>query len=110
MGKQNGIGYLFYQMWSWKINKNVEGALSWNDGKIEEIKEKIFVVDDYMLDKLLDKIKEIIGIKNFDDTKILIETDDKLPDEITLKNVVILITCVIKDFDKLFLGEALFNE
>ena len=29
-----------------------------------------------MLDKVLSKIKEIIGIKNFDDTKILM--DDKL--------------------------------
>ena len=34
------------------------------------------MVDDYMLDKVLSKIKEIIGIKNFDDTKILM--DDKL--------------------------------
>ena len=34
------------------------------------------MVDDYMLDKVLSKIKEIIGIKNFDDIKILM--DDKL--------------------------------
>ena len=34
------------------------------------------MVDDYMLDKVLSKIKEIIGIKNFVDTKILM--DDKL--------------------------------
>ena len=27
----------------------------------------------------------IVGIEKFDDTKILIETDDKLPDNITLK-------------------------
>ena len=52
-----------------------------------------------MLDKVLDKIKEIIGIEKFDDTKILI---DKLPNEITLKNVVILIACVIKDDSKLY--------
>ena len=43
------------------------------------------MVDDYMLDKVLNKIKEIIGIKNFDDTKILMDADDKLPDDITLK-------------------------
>ena len=36
--------------------------------------------DDYMLDKVLDKIKEIIGIEKVDDTKILINTDDKLLD------------------------------
>ena len=31
-----------------------------------------------ILDKVLDKIKEITGIEKFDDTKILIDTDDKL--------------------------------
>ena len=50
-----------------------------------------------MLYKVLDKIKETIGIVTFDDTKNFIDTDDKLPDNITLKNVVILITCVIED-------------
>ena len=53
-----------------------------------------------------------MGIKNFDDTKILIDTNDKLPGYITLKNVVILITCAIKDdnkfYSQIFLGEALF--
>ena len=47
------------------------------------------MVDGNILDKVLDKIKKIIGIEKFDDTNILIETDDKLPDGITLKNVVI---------------------
>ena len=41
-------------------------------------------------------------------------TDDKLPDYITLKNVMILITCVIKDgtkfYPQIFLDEALYNE
>ena len=47
---------------------------------------------------MLDKIKESIGIydKKYDDTKILIDTDDKLPDDITLKNVAILVTCIKK--------------
>ena len=36
-----------------------------------------------MLNKVLDKIKEIIGIEKFGDTKVLIETDDKLLDDIT---------------------------
>ena len=39
----------------------------------------------------------IISIKKLDNTKILIGTFDKLPHDITLKNVLILITCVIKD-------------
>ena len=51
----------------------------------------------YMLDKVLDKIKEIIDIKKLDGTKILLKTDDKLPDYITLINFVTLIMCVIKD-------------
>ena len=44
-------------------------------------------MDDYILDKLLDKIKEIVGIGKFDDTKILIDTDDTLPYNITLKKL-----------------------
>ena len=35
------------------------------------------MVLDYMLDKVSDKIKEIIDIEKFDDTKILIDADDK---------------------------------
>ena len=42
----------------------------------------------------------------------MIDTDDKLPDDITLKEVVILITCVIKDGNKfdlqLFLEYVLY--
>ena len=45
------------------------------------------MVDDYMLVKVLDKIKEILGI-------------DKLPDDTTLKDVVISFTCIIKNDDK----------
>ena len=70
------------------------------------------MVDDYMLYKKLEKIKKTIGIEKFDDAKILIDTDDKLPNNITLKNVVILMTCVMKDDDKfyplIFLEKALF--
>ena len=47
------------------------------------------MIDDYMLDKVFEKIKKI-GIEKFGDTKILIDTDDKWPDNITLKNIVIL--------------------
>ena len=45
--------------------------------KIEEHKrkKKCLKVDDYMLNEALDKIKEIIDIEEFDDTKILIDTD-----------------------------------
>ena len=47
------------------------------------------MVDDNNLDKVLDNIQKIIGIEKLDDTNILIETDDKLPDDITLKNAMI---------------------
>ena len=40
------------------------------------------MVDYYMLNKELDKIKETMSIGNFDDTKILIDTNDRLPDEL----------------------------
>ena len=49
----------------------------WLMRKIKEDEEKKYLmVGDYMLDKVLVKIKEIIGIKKFDDTKILIDKDD----------------------------------
>ena len=64
---------------------------------LKKAKKKIFDDNDYMLDKILDKIQDIIDIAEFDNTKKLIETGDKLPNYITLKNVVTLITCVIKD-------------
>ena len=56
-------------------------------GKIKEHDEKniYLMVDNYILDKVLDKMKEIIDIEEFDNTKILVDTNDKLPDNITLK-------------------------
>ena len=55
-------------------------------GKIKEHEgKKYLMVDDYVLDKILDKIKEIIDIEEFDNAKILINTDDILSDDITYK-------------------------
>ena len=48
------------------------------------------MIDDYMLNKALGKIQKIIAIKKFDDIKIFNDRDDNLPDDIALKNVVIL--------------------
>ena len=77
-------------------------------------RKKHLIVDHYMPDKLLDKIKDTIGNKKFDDTKILIETDHNFLDNIIMKNVVILITCVMKDLDKFysvhFIGKTLVTE
>ena len=62
-------------------------------GKIKEHKwKKYLTINNYMLDKVLEKIRETIGVIKFDDTKIWIDTGDKLPDYITLENVMILIT------------------
>ena len=66
------------------------------------MKKKYLIIDDYRLDKVWDKIKEIISIDKFDNAKILIDTYDKLPDYITFKNVVILMTCAIKDDVKFY--------
>ena len=64
------------------------------------------MVDDYMLNKVLNRIKETIGIEKFDNTKVLINADDKSLDDITLKKV------VIKDNNKfypqLFLKHVLY--
>ena len=44
------------------------------------MKEKRYLmVDDYRLDKALYIIKEMIVIKKFDNTKMLVDTDDILP-------------------------------
>ena len=70
------------------------------------------MIDDFMLDKMLDKIKEIIGIEQFDDIKIFIDMDDKLPDDINFKNVVKFINCSLRDdgkfYPQIYLEEALF--
>ena len=84
-------------------------------GKMEENERKnSLMVNDYMLDNIFAKIKETIGIVKFDDTKILIDSDEKLLNYVNLKNVVILITCIIKDdaksYPQIFLEEVLCNE
>ena len=53
------------------------------------------MVDDYTLDKVLDKVKRI-GIKELGDARILIDKDDKFSYNINLKNDVILMRCVIE--------------
>ena len=74
------------------------------------------MADDYTLDKVLDKFKKI-DIEKLDDIRILIDTDDKWPNDITLKNVILmtcLMICIIKDGDKfyaqLFFKETLYDE
>ena len=54
--------------------------------KTEEYEGKNYLmVDRNILDKVLDKVKKIPDVETFDDNKILIDTDEKLPDDITLK-------------------------
>ena len=66
------------------------------------------MVDNYKLDEILDRIKEIIGIEKFDDTKILVDKDDKLPDDVTKNMLKYLVTCIIKDDGK-FDGKTIFR-
>ena len=56
----------------------------------------------FILDYIL-KIKKVIVTEKFDDSKILIDADHKWSDEITFKNVMILITYMTKDDDKFYL-------
>ena len=51
------------------------------------------MLDDYMLNEVLEKIKEIIGIDKFNDSKILINTYDELPNDITLTIFVVNDVC-----------------
>lgn len=51
----------------------------------------------------------IIGIGKFNDTKILIDKDNNLSNDITLKNIVIQITSIIKNTDK-FYSEIVLEE
>ena len=60
--------------------------IGWNE---EHEGKKYLMVDDYIVNKVLDKIKKIIGIEHFDILRFWL-TDDKLPDAITFKNVLIL--------------------
>ena len=72
-------------------------------GKIKEYEGKEYlIVGNYVLDKVLGRFKKIIDIEEFDKTKILIDTDDILPDNITFRNAVVLITSVIKDDGKFY--------
>ena len=71
-------------------------------GKSEEYWGRKYLMVDYIVDEVLDKIKMMVFVEKLDDTKILIDTDDRLSDEVSLKNVVISISCVIKDTDKFY--------
>ena len=59
------------------------------------------MLDDYTLDKVLDKVKRI-GIKELGDTRILIDKDDKFSYDINLKNAVILMRCVVEGVDNFY--------
>ena len=52
---------------------------------MKKVEEKYLLVDDYMLRKVLEKIKEILGIEKYDDINILIDTGDELSDGFTVK-------------------------
>ena len=56
--------------------------------------------DDFILDKILDKIIMIRIIEKPDEAKMLIDTDDKFFEQVTLKTVLVL-WCVIKNKSKI---------
>ena len=57
------------------------------------------MINDCGKDKVLDRIEEI---KKLDNSKMWIDTNNKLPDQISLKYFVILVTCTIKDAGKFY--------
>ena len=73
------------------------GAIEEHEGK------KYLIACPCILNKVLKKIKDIIGIEKFDDTNILIDTNDKLSDYITSKNFLIIMTSVVNDDGKFYL-------
>ena len=58
--------------------------MNWWERSKNMQKLKYLMINDYVLEKELDKIKETIVILKFDDAKIVIDTEDKLPDYINL--------------------------
>ena len=60
------------------------------------------MVKNHVLNEVINRIKEIIDTGEFDNTKILVDTDDILPDDIALKSVVIWVTCVEKGDGKIY--------
>ena len=72
------------------------------------------MTDDYMLVNVLEKIQEMKRIEINDESNILVGTDGKLPDDISLKNIMASMASVIKDikdfYPQLFLEEALYDE
>ena len=48
-------------------------------------RKKYLMIDGNILDKVLDKIKKITDIEKFDETKILIDTNDKLLDDLNFE-------------------------
>ena len=59
------------------------------------------MVDDCMLDNVKAQAI-IIGIEQFENTKVLIDADVTLPVDITFKNVAILMSCVIEEDNKFY--------
>ena len=59
------------------------------------MKEKNLTNDHYMIDKVLNKIKVIIGIRKFDYGKILIDMHYKLLND-TAKNDMVSMTLFVK--------------
>ena len=51
---------------------------------------------DTILDEVLDMIRQLISTNTFYDTKVLIERDDKLSNDITFGNVMTITSCMIK--------------
>ena len=71
------------------------------------------MVDDYILNKVLDKIKEAAGIEMFDNTKILMDTDKNYQIILVLKSCCVcdmVIKNVNQFYPQLYLSHTLHEE
>ena len=68
-------------------SKSIKTSSPYCHELMEKVQEhegkKYFIVNYYMLGKVLDRIKEIKDIEKLDNTKVLIDMDDELSDDIT---------------------------
>ena len=63
---------------------------------------KKLISDDEKPGRVFDYIKNVKSIEKFDAAMILMDIGDKFPNDISIKNFMIMITCVIKDVNKFY--------
>ena len=77
--------------------ESIEWYYSKLNGNIEEHKgRKHSIFNDVFLTDIIHIIEKSVGIDNFKDTKLLVNTDDHLLSAISISQAVLFINCVVK--------------